>query len=260
MRPDLRNAFPLATAEFAFTKLVLTVRDCRQCPRMEGRTRVLGPANGAVSARILFVGEAPGRFGADASGVPLWGDRTGRTFGDLLAAAGLSRSDIFITNAVLCNPRDEMGRNDRPTRAEVANCQVHLARVIRIINPDWVVTLGATALGAVERMEPHGRVLRCDVGVPVRWFGRWLLPLYHPGPRALIRRPVEVQRADYARLGELLMSSGRQLTASAGKDASGSSTASVSLPVATAFCARQPTPHPIPAAPLAASNSLTARK
>jgi uracil-DNA glycosylase family 4 len=171
---------------------------------MEGRTRVLAPANGSLSVRVLFVAEAPGRFGADASGVPLLGDRTGRTFEALLASAGLRRDDVFITNAVLCNPRDEAGRNDRPTRAEVANCQDHLARVIGIVNPEWVVSLGIVALEALARLEPHGLLLRRDAGRPVRWSDRWLLPLYHPGPRALIRRPLETQREDYARLGMLI--------------------------------------------------------
>jgi uracil-DNA glycosylase family 4 len=171
---------------------------------MEGRTRVLAPANGSLSARVLFVAEAPGRFGADASGVPLLGDRTGRTFEALLASAGLRRNDVFITNAVLCNPRDEAGRNDRPTRAEVANCQDHLARAIDIVEPEWVVSLGTVALEALTRLEPHNLLLRRDVGRPVRWSDRWLLPLNHPGPRALIRRPLETQREDYARLGMLV--------------------------------------------------------
>jgi uracil-DNA glycosylase len=171
---------------------------------MEGRTRVLGPANGSVSARILFVAEAPGRFGADASGIPLSGDRTGRTFEELLGAAGLSRREIFITNAVLCNPRDQAGRNDQPTRTEIANCGQHLRELIRILDPEWVVSLGNVALQALARLAPHECLLRRDVAKPVLWFDRWLLPLYHPGPQALLHRSLEVQRADYARLGELV--------------------------------------------------------
>lgn len=204
MRPEGQLASALDARRTTFTELVQAVQACRRCPRMTGRTRVLGPANGALSARILFVAEAPGRFGADVSGVPLSGDRTGRTFEELLAAAGLSRDDVFITNAVLCNPRDPTGRNDRPTRAEVANCHDHLRTVVEVVDPEWVVTLGAVALAALARIEPHGLVPRRDAGRAVRWFGRWLAPLYHPGPRALIRRPLEAQRADYARLAELV--------------------------------------------------------
>lgn len=255
----LQPASPPDSPECAFAELVQVVQACRRCPRMEGRTRVLSPANGPLSARIMFVAEAPGRFGADASGVPLSVDRTGRTFEQLLAAARLDRDDIFITNAVLCNPRDQEGRNDRPIPAEVANCGDHLLEVIEIVNPEWVVTLGTVALAAVARIQSHDLVLRRDVGRPVRWLGRWLLPLYHPGPRALIHRPFEAQRADYARLTELLAAT-HTATAAASSGVSGSSTASVSLPVAAAFCARQPVAHPVCCASLAASMSLTARR
>jgi uracil-DNA glycosylase family 4 len=190
--------------ELAFAQLVQAVQACRRCPRMESRTRVLGPANGSVFSRILFVAEAPGRLGADACGIPLSGDRTGRTFEELLGAAGLSRREIFITNAVLCNPRDQAGRNDQPTRTEIANCGQHLRELIRILDPEWVVSLGNVALQALARLAPHECLLRRDVAKPVLWFDRWLLPLYHPGPQALLHRSLEVQRADYARLGELV--------------------------------------------------------
>src|SRR6185437_4389464 len=167
----------------AFDALVATVAGCRRCPRMEGRTHVLGSANGPLSARVLFVAEAPGRFGADAAGVPLAGDRTGRAFEQLLACAGLRRSDIFITNAVLCNPRDAKGRNDRPSRSEIVNCNHHLARLLTILDT---------------------MCLRQDVGQPISWFGRMLIPLYHPGPRALIHRPQHLQEGDYRRLAALI--------------------------------------------------------
>ena len=190
----------------AFDALVATVASCRRCPRMEGRTRVLGPANGPLSARVLFVAEAPGRFGADVVGIPLAGDRTGRAFEQLLTCVGLRRSDIFITNAVLCNPRDDKGRNDRPSRSEVVNCNNHLARLLTILDPMWVVTLGLVALQAAAAIEPHTMCLRHDVGQPIPWFGRTLIPLYHPGPRALIHRPRHLQEGDFRRLSASLSS------------------------------------------------------
>jgi uracil-DNA glycosylase len=173
---------------------------------MEERTRVLSSANGPLSARILFVAEAPGRLGADLSGVPLAGDRTGRTFEALLAAGGFERDTIFVTNAVMCNPRDDAGRNDRPSGRELANCGTHLDHLIRVVRPEWVVSLGAVALDAVGRLAPHGLVLARDVGQPTLWNGRQLVPLYHPGPRALIRRPLQVQQADFQRLAAMVAS------------------------------------------------------
>lgn len=162
---------------------------------------MLSTANGPLSARLLFVAEAPGRFGADVSGVPLHGDRTGRAFEDLLSVAGMTRDEVFVTNAVLCNPRDASGRNSRPSRPELANCRAHLARLIELLDPLWVVALGAVALGALRAVAAHDAVLARDVGRPLRSHGRRLVPLYHPGPRALIHRPLSTQRTDYARLG-----------------------------------------------------------
>jgi hypothetical protein len=66
------------------------------------------------------------------------------------------------------------------------------------------VSLGRAALDALNLIEPHDRVLAQDVGTAARWYGRRLVPLYHPGPRALIRRPIRQQIADYVALAALL--------------------------------------------------------
>ena len=171
---------------------------------MDGRTRALGPGNGPLDATVLFVAEAPGRLGADRTGVPLSGDQTGRTFDALLAGAGIARSRVFISNALLCNPRKLDGRNDRPRAAELRNCSDHVRATIDVLDPTWVVTLGRAALDALALVEPHDRILARDVATAVSWHGRNLVPLYHPGPRALIRRPLAQQAADYAILASLI--------------------------------------------------------
>lgn len=111
---------------------------------------------------------------------------------------------MFVTNAVLCNPRKPDGRNDRPRAAELATCSEHLRATIDLLDPPWVVSLGRAALDALGLIERHDRVLARDVGTPSDWYGRRLMPLYHPGPRALIRRPLAVQAVDYAALAGLL--------------------------------------------------------
>jgi uracil-DNA glycosylase len=187
-----------------FAALAARAQACVRCTRMAGRRRVLGAGNGPVQARVLFVAEAPGRFGGDRTAVPLQGDRSGATFADLLTAAGLDRGAIFVTNAVLCNPRDDAGRNTRPTPAEIRNCSEHLAAQIAVVDPPWVVALGHTALRALALLAPHSVQLAADVGRPMPWYGRTLVPLYHPGPRALIRRPLAAQVEDYRRLAALV--------------------------------------------------------
>jgi uracil-DNA glycosylase len=191
------------TPEHPFDTLSGIVQACRLCPRMEGRTRVLTRANGNIGALILFVAEAPGRRGADRSGVPLSGDQTGRNFAMLLHSAGISRSDLFVTNAVLCNPRDGRGNNASPNAQELRNCSTHLGATIHVIQPGYVVALGVAALKALALVHPHEVVLSRDVGRAVEWHARVLVPLYHPGPRAIIHRPMHAQIQDYRALGQL---------------------------------------------------------
>lgn len=175
---------------------------------MEGRRRVLSPANGPLQAPVMFVAEAPGRFGAERTGVPLSGDQAGRTFEHLLACAGLTRQEVFVTNAVLCNPLDLQGRNRRPAARELDNCRTHLRAQIELVAPRLVVALGATALHTLDRIEPHGLRLSTDIGCAVPWHGRYLVALYHPGPRALVHRHLAQQEADFRALRWLVASLG----------------------------------------------------
>jgi len=207
--PQENNSLPHPSPSHdqAFACLVTRVQSCRLCPRMEGRSRVFGPANGSIHASVLFVAEAPGRLGADRWQVPLFGDQTGRTFEELLQVAELDRQQIFITNAVLCNPRDEHGNNAPPARQEIENCSQHLRETIVLLQPRYVVTLGQVALKAVRYIAPHDLTLAEHVGHAYAWHERWLIPLYHPGPRARVHRPLTLQKEDYRRLGVLLQNS-----------------------------------------------------
>jgi uracil-DNA glycosylase family 4 len=72
------------------------------------RTAVLSERNGSIDARIMFIGEAPGRKGADQTRVPFSGDQSGRNFDRFLRSIALSRDLIFITSGALCNPRTEI--------------------------------------------------------------------------------------------------------------------------------------------------------
>src|SRR3712207_2067220 len=91
--------------------------------------------NGRVGARVMFVGEAPGRQGGDRTRVPFSGDQSGRNFSRYIASIGLAREEIFITNSALCNPRTGTGANRRPTRREVSNCSDFLRRQVETIDP-----------------------------------------------------------------------------------------------------------------------------
>ena len=165
---------------------------------------MLGPANGRLDARVIFVAEAPGRFGGDRTGVPLTSDQSGRNFDRLLEAAGLRRDQIFVTNAVLCNPRNDRGRNATPSAREVAACRSFLRETLCLVRAPLVVTLGRVALEALGAIEPHRLRLRRDVGQATPWTDRTLVALYHPGPRAQLHRGFAQQQQDFAHLARLL--------------------------------------------------------
>jgi DNA polymerase len=184
--------------------LIAEAQACRRCPSMEGRRRVLSHANGPPDARVMFIAEAPGRRGGEVTGVPLSRDASGQRFSRLLSLAGLSRDQVFITNAVLCNPRAASGANRSPARVELQNCSGWLRAQIALVEAAVVVTLGAVALTALDQIERHGLMLRTDVGRVVPWNGRLLVPLYHPSPRAGLSRRYADQDDDFRRLGELL--------------------------------------------------------
>ncbi len=174
-----------ARRDAAFATLMATVAACRRCPAMEGRRRVLTTANGDIDAPIMFIAEAPGRGGAERTGVPFSGDFSGRTFERLLGEGGWTRDDVFITNAALCNPQGPTGANRAPSRQELTNCSGHLRATLAIVDPPVVVTLGAVALAAVGRIEPHGLKLTEARGQSFAWYGRTLVPLFHPSPKVL---------------------------------------------------------------------------
>lgn len=192
------------STEARFATLVAHAQACRRCPRMAGRTRVLSAQNGPLDARVLFVAEAPGRLGGDRTGVPLTADQSGRNFGEFLRSAHLDRAEVFVTNAVLCNPRDPRGLNARPSVAELRNCSTHLTDLLQVLDPPWVVTLGRVALDALGRIAPHDAVLARDVATAIPWNGRTLVPLYHPSPNSVASRGRARHHADYARLAALL--------------------------------------------------------
>jgi len=165
---------------------------------------VLGPANGPLDAGVLFVAEAPGRHGAARTGVPMTSDVAGRRFQAFLDEAGLRRERVFITNAALCNPLTPRGLNRRPVVREVAACGGFLAGQLRLVRAPVVVALGTVALDALRRIEPHDAVLARDVGRPIPWAGRALVPLYHPSIQSTLTRPHDTQLADWRALGTLV--------------------------------------------------------
>jgi DNA polymerase len=182
----------------AFTQLVNEAAGCTLCPAMCGRSAVLSELNGSPGARVMFIGEAPGRKGADRTRIPFSGDQSGANLDRFLSSINLTRQEIFITSAALCNPRSESGANRKPTQKELANCSGFLKRTIEIVDPRVIVTLGSVALEALKRIQYHELNLKESAARIHSWDGRVLVPIYHPSPQVLAshRREAE-QLRDY---------------------------------------------------------------
>jgi uracil-DNA glycosylase len=165
---------------------------CEKCPLHETRTKtVLGQGNAA--ARLVFVGEAPGRD-EDLQGLAFVG-RAGQLLTRMIEAMGLTRDEVFICNILKCRPPN----NRDPAPAEVAKCWPYLDQQLRIIRPDVIVALGKPATQALLhttegigqlRGQWHEYVIsdeaEAQASIP-------LMPTYHPA--YLLRSPAEKNKA-----------------------------------------------------------------
>jgi uracil-DNA glycosylase family 4 len=184
--------------EKLFKQLATEAAGCTRCPAMCGRSAVLSELNGSPDARIMFIGEAPGRKGADRTRVPFSGDQSGANLDRFLSSIQLTRKEIFITSAALCNPRSESGANRKPTQKELTNCSSFLQRTIELVDPRVIVTLGSVALESLKRIQFHELSLKTAASQIHSWNNRVLVPIYHPSPQVLAshRREAE-QLKDY---------------------------------------------------------------
>lgn len=185
--PDLADWRALADA----------MAGCTACALAESRQRVV-PGVNPTGARVLLVGEAPGRS-EDEGGLPFIG-RSGQLLDQMLADVGLDRSELAVGNTVKCRPPE----NRTPKRAELDTCRPWLDRQVDVIGPEVVVTLGGTALAwalgrGIRIGEVHGQVYERA--------GHVLVPTYHPsaalrfGPNGV---PARALRADLRVVADLL--------------------------------------------------------
>ncbi|MDA9498308.1 uracil-DNA glycosylase [Bradyrhizobium sp. CCBAU 11357] len=139
-------------------------------------------ADGNPQARIMFVGEAPGRD-EDIEGLPFVG-RSGKLLDLMIGAIGLNRTTAYIANVIPWRPPG----NRTPTPQETQICLPFIQRQIEVVNPDVLVTLGnpstQTLLGTREGiMRTRGRWFDYDTGQRLIR----ALPTFHPA--YLLRSP-----------------------------------------------------------------------
>jgi DNA polymerase len=151
--------------------------DCRRCSLWQSRKNIVFGA-GDPHARLVFVGEAPGRE-EDKVGQPFVGE-AGRLLDRILFAMGMTREEIYICNVEKCRPPN----NRDPRAEEIEACEPFLKRQLAAIRPQLIVALGRFAAQALLRDQTPISRLRGNwreyEGIP-------LMPTYHPA--YLLRNP-----------------------------------------------------------------------
>ena len=158
-------------------RLAREVERCRRCPLYRTRTHAV-VSDGSPDARLVFVGEAPGRD-EDLQGKPFVG-AAGQLLTKMIEAMGLAREQVYICNVL----KDRPPANRTPLPEEVEACLPFLQEQLAIIRPAVICVLGAVAAKAL--LGPHVAItkirgeVRAYEGIP-------LVPTFHPA--YLLRNP-----------------------------------------------------------------------
>ncbi len=153
---------------------------CRRCHNLAASRANVVFGTGKADARLMFVGEAPGRD-EDRLGEPFVG-RAGELLTKALGAMGLSRDQVYIANVLKCRP-DTPGRrfgNRRPTPGEMDTCRGWLLSQIAIVRPEAMVSLGAVALESLLGNASQKVSVNAMRGRFHEFAGIPLMPTFHP--------------------------------------------------------------------------------
>jgi uracil-DNA glycosylase len=135
------DQLPPAERPTALKVLAEEVAVCRKCANLAATRTQTVFADGSPSARLMFIGEAPGAD-EDRTGVPFVG-RAGQLLTDMITKGmGMKRKDVYIANILKCRPPE----NRDPTGEESTNCLPYLERQIDILRPEFICLLGRVAV------------------------------------------------------------------------------------------------------------------
>jgi uracil-DNA glycosylase len=201
--PQLKSLLALATGQPApaapapldmdqptLEALALALEDCQRCPLGASRRRVVFGA-GPAQAPLMIIGQAPDSQ-EDQQGLPAQGP-AGQLLERMLAAVGLTRAQVYITNLVKCRPPGDR----QPQASEAATCRPFLEAQARAVSPRAICALGGPASQALLASDEPIEALR---GHWREWRGVPLLPTFHPA--FLLREPARKSEA-YRDLKEL---------------------------------------------------------
>jgi DNA polymerase len=203
-----QSARRLASGADSVAALAALVAQFDGCPLKRTATNTVF-IDGNPAAPVIIIGEAPGAD-EDRIGRPFVG-RAGQLLDRMLAAIGLDRSGVLITNVIYWRPPG----NRTPTASEIASCLPFVFRLVALVHPKVLVLSGGTAAGALLAQSQGITRLRgrwFDLAVPGLDQPVPTLPMFHPS--FLLRTPERKREAwrDLlslrARLDELLAADG----------------------------------------------------
>lgn len=172
----------LLNKEDALKSLREEIGDCHRCKLSKGRTNIVF-GEGNVYAKIMFIGEAPGRE-EDLQARPFVGD-AGQLLTRLIGRMGFKREDVYIANIVKCRPPV----NRDPQDDEISTCFPFLDRQIDIISPEVIVSLGKISAYTLMGVKcPISQFFITKVrGKIYEYKGIPVIPTFHPA--YLLRNP-----------------------------------------------------------------------
>ena len=178
----VESAVEAAQRASSIEELQATLANFEQCPLKNTATNLVF-GDGCTSARIIFIGEAPGAE-EDRRGIPFVGP-SGRLLDRMLESIQLDRNKAFISNTIFWRPPG----NRSPTSSEVATCMPFVERIIELIDPRILVALGGPAASALlGQAESVGRLRG-------RWFTYQTPRLPRPIPTTAIFHPAYLLRS-----------------------------------------------------------------
>lgn len=188
-------------------KLAKQIIVCTKCELHRSRKNAV-PGEGPVHAEIMFIGEGPGAR-EDEQGRPFVG-ASGKFLDQLLEQAGVTRSDVWITNVVKCRPPGN--RDPLPDEVEICTSN-YLQHQIKIVNPSIIVTLGRFSMGlffkGAKITQIHGQMRKVE--------DRFVIAMFHPAAALHQLSLRETIMADFAKLPALLKEARAELGKSSPK-------------------------------------------
>ncbi len=181
------------TTHESLDQIASEVSTCTSCILHKTRNKSV-PGEGPADSEIMLIGEGPG-FNENEQGRPFVG-AAGKFLEELLAQAGLKRTEVWIGNVVKCRPP---GNRD-PLPDELAACNLYLERQIAAIDPKIIITLGRFSMGkfmpGVKISQVHGQMRK--VG------DRFVIAMFHPAAALHQAALKPAILADFGKLPQLL--------------------------------------------------------